>query len=108
MKLDLGADKYLNATVVKDGDQVVFKNEGRMVDDPFNPGNKRFQIEVEIVGRESEGEYTWTMNKTSLKNLAKKYGDDTANWVGKYATIKIVDQIVRNQPRKVILGYPLE
>lgn len=107
MKIPIDSGQYLNAVTLGTSSQVVFKNEGRMVDDQFNPGKKRFQIEVEIVGREDEGDYTWTMNKTSMRNIAKAYTDDSSAWVGKLANIEISDQNVRGQMRKVLTGKPV-
>lgn len=48
----------------------------------------------------------WTPNKTSLRNLAKVFGDDTDLWAGKRAKITVAKQNVRGEMRDVIYAEP--
>lgn len=91
---------------VKTGDVVTFKDEGVIrpaEETPF--GREVFQITVELPNGE---EKTLTMNRTSIRNISKEYGDDTKEWIGKQAVVTIVQQNVRGNLKDVIYLNPLQ
>jgi hypothetical protein len=47
-------------------------------------------------------------NKTSLKNLAPKFGDEMNLWVGKRASVELAKMSVRGQIVTVIFLHPYE
>jgi len=99
-------EEFMDATMVATGDLVVLLDEGEFRE-PEETGLARtvFQIRVSLPdGRKK----TWTMNKTSRKNLAKVYGDDSAGWVNRQVRIKILQQNVRGEVKDVIYGHPVE
>ena len=72
---------------VKDGDQLVIKDEGMHKPDRFNAGEEKLNIGVEIIGKEDMGMLIWTLNKTTESDLAHAYGTDTKDWIGKLVNI---------------------
>lgn len=99
-------DEYLSAALVAMNDIVVLRNEGTFKE-PEETGLDRtvFQISVTIPDGRSK---IWTMNKTTRKNLAAAYGDDSANWVNKQVRIEVIRQNVGGTMKDVLYGYPVE
>jgi len=98
--------EFLNSTMISDGDLVVIADAGEFKA-PSVTGLNRvvFHIGVTL----PDGRFKiWSCNKTSQGNLAKAYGDDTAGWVKKQVTIKIVPQNVRGEMKDVLYGFPVE
>jgi hypothetical protein len=48
------------------------------------------------------------MNRTTQKACRAKWGDDTANWVGKKVRVRKVRQPVRGELKDVLFGEPIE
>ena len=98
------SSRYLRAGDVKDGDVVEIISEGRIRPaEESRFGRESFEIDVRL----SDGsEKVWTVNKTTLQNLAEVYGDETKNWVGRKVYLAVRTREMRNEPRKVILGFP--
>ncbi len=98
-------DEYLSAALVAMNDVVVLRNEGEFRE-PEETGLDRtvFQISVTIPDGRSK---IWTMNKTTRKNLAAAYGDDSANWVNKQVRIEVIRQNVGGTMKNVLYGYPV-
>ena len=62
---------------------------------------------VEIPVRLPNGQdKTWTPNKTSIRALAKVFGDDLDSWVGKKVKVNISRQNVRGEMKDVLYGEP--
>jgi hypothetical protein len=86
---------------VVSGDVIIFVDAGQIK--VYDDGTKRLQIQVELAdGRRK----LLSLNNTSIKNLASKYGDDTSGWVGKSAIVTISEQNVRGNMKKVIYLTP--
>ena len=99
--------QYVQAGVdVKTGDVVRFVDAGvirKAEETPF--GRDVFQITVELPNGTQK---IMTVNRTSQRNLAAAYGDDTENWVGEQAVVTIVKQNVRGTMKDVIYLNPLQ
>ena len=77
-------------------------NEGKEGEIPMGEGKepkKSFEIGVILQSGEKK---TWTVNMTSQRALASKWGKDTSKWVNQTATLFTQDVNVRGTPRKVI------
>lgn len=98
--------EFLNASMIEDGALLVILNEGEFKD-PSITGLSRtvFHIDVRLPDGRTK---IWSANKTSQKNLAKFYGDDTAGWVKKRVKMRIVEQNVRGEMKEILYGYPVE
>lgn len=98
--------EFLSSSMIEDEDLVVILNAGEFKD-PSVTGLSRtvFHIDVQLPDGRSK---IWSVNKTSQKNLAKFYGDDTTGWVKKQAKIRVVQQNVRGEMKDVLYGYPVE
>jgi hypothetical protein len=99
-------EEFLNASMVRDGDVLVLLDPGRFVE-PEESGLDRltFRIKVRLPDQRTK---IWTMNKTTRRELAEAYGDDTENWVGKPVRVEIVQMKVRGQTKGVIYGHPVD
>ena len=99
-------DEFLNSTMVQEGDVVVLLDEG-VFRGPEETGLTRtvFHINVELPDRRTK---IWGMNKTTRRKLAKVWGDDSANWVGKRVKITVTTQNVMGEMRDVLWGHPVE
>ena len=71
---------------------------------PFESKVDRYQILLEMEGEE----YKWLANKTSVRKLAKKYGTDSENWIGKKVKLWLAQQNVGGVMKDVIYGEPSE
>jgi len=109
--MDIKIDQYLS------GEQDVLKNTTRerpitglikgielrkKEELPFDSKKDRYEFLLMIKGVE----FTWTVNKTSLRNMASKWGIKSENWIGKELVLWITEQQVGKQMRKVVWGAP--
>ena len=88
----LNSGNWLTTEDAVDGGLVKFVNEGEWVESTrytYPDGNPKqdFVIKLSYNGTE----YDARINKLSRDELIPAYGNDTANWVGKEAKIKIVN-----------------
>lgn len=79
--------KYYSGKNAKEGDVLVFMNEGGWVESSFKkpdgtPKNT-FQITVNVNG----DDMLFNLNKTNSDTLIEAFGHDTADWVGKSASV---------------------
>jgi hypothetical protein len=99
-------EEYLTPDDVKDGDNVTFLDEGvykNAQDTPF--GRPVFQMSVKLPdGRVKIA----TINRTSRKELAKAYGDDTKSWIKRQARISKIKQNVRGELKDVLYFHPTQ
>lgn len=100
MHVEKQTGSYLTHEDVATGDFVTFKNEGQIVEKEFQ-GKKteKLEISVELPNGKIK---TATLNATSHNNMIEKYGDDTADWMGKQARIEVIRQIVGKESKKVV------
>lgn len=105
VKLELG--NYLKAAEVNELMEngklkLKFVNSGEYKDMRYEEGGESksvFHIEVELPNKEQR---TWTPNYTTMKEIAKLYGDETKKWEGKEIDIWTVKQKVFEKMRDVI------
>jgi len=90
---------FLSAQDVGAGVTVEFIDEGKYVESKYG---QRFNITVRLKGEEA----TWTMNKTSQRNLAQDYGDESSQWIGKSAALEVIKMLVQGEMKDVIIGIP--
>ena len=102
--------KYLKSDMVKDGDLIKFIDAGQMVtrDNKFKPGEKKTSFEITIETEGTKDKKTATVNFTSQKELAKVYGSDTEEWVGKIAKISKIKQNVGGVIKDVVYILPVD
>lgn len=101
MKLDkyLAGD-YISAAEVSTGDKIKFLNSGEP-----NEIQNRVVITFKVLTQKKE-ERKISPNKTSLRTLAKKWGLDTDEWIGKIATIQKNTENVRGEMKEVLYLLP--
>jgi len=97
-------EDFLDATMVYDGDIVQLLDEGVFKEPEVTKLSRTvFHIRVRLQdGRKK----IWSMNKTTRRRLAKAWGDDSSNWVGKNVKISITQQNVQGKMRDVLWGEP--
>ena len=91
---------------VKDGDQLIIVDEGEYVETQYK--KNQLNIKVSIVGKEDEGNLTWSPNQTTVDKLATAYGQDTTEWIGKPVNLKIKEERVGKKMTLVVYGEPVE
>ncbi len=95
--------EYLNDMTCKDGDIVEIVNEGKIErkQDKQDPTKTftQLNIGVKVNGRD----LTWTPNKDARDVLNKKYGTNTAKWVGVKFTVKLYPKTAYGQTKNAIL-----
>jgi hypothetical protein len=84
-------DKYCCITEVKG-----FKHS-----DKYNKEN--FVVEVELPNQQKR---TWSMNKTSARNIIHELGTDTSKWKGATLELCVKEMIVRGESKRVIIATP--
>ncbi len=80
---------WLKTAEANTGDVITFVDEGKWIESEkytYDDGNprKQFVMTVKIGGEEK----SMNMNKTNRDIMTKAYGDESADWVGKSATIE--------------------
>jgi len=101
MKITIESRFIMAGVDVKQGDIVRFVSEGKLIDDQWNEGKKKLQIDIR--GERFSGEKLLTLNNSSKREMIKLYGDDTIGWVGKEAQVNVVKQMVRGELRDVVI-----
>jgi len=80
---------YLQAGAdVKDGEHVVFKDEGELTETKFG---EKLNI---TVSTPMAGDKILTLNTTSRNNMVKLYGTDTKKWIGKEARANVMKNAI--------------
>jgi len=99
-------EDFLDATMVYDGDIVQLLDEGVFKEPEVTKLSRTvFHIRVRLQdGRKK----IWSMNKTTRRRLAKAWGDDSSNWVGKNVKISITQQNVQGKMRDVLWGEQVQ
>jgi len=97
-------DEYLHADAVEDGDIIEITGKARRITEEESAfGRAYLEMSIKLPSGESK---IWTPNKTSLRSLAKSFGDDADHWIGKKVKINIAHQNVRGEMKDVIYGEP--
>ena len=100
-----GDSKYVNAATVKEhGNLIKMLGDGELY--TFER-NKRTVLKFPVEFTKDNVTKTWTANNTSLKTLAKAWGNNTEDW--NYPCIVelyLVNMLVQGQMKEVIFGKP--
>jgi hypothetical protein len=97
-------DEYLHADAITSGDVITVTGKARYVGAEESTFDRAYvEIPVKLPNGKTK---VWTPNKTSLRAIAKVFGDDTDLWVGKRITIMISRQNVRGKMIDVLYGEP--
>lgn len=98
-KLDLNL--WLQPDDVKDVVVVEFLDEGEFKDIalPNNETKRVFEVGIKLPSGEKR---LWTMNETSQRAVAQKFGVDTVNWIGKAVELFKTQQNVHGQMKWVV------
>jgi hypothetical protein len=95
-------DDYLHAEAVQDGEVVTIINTPTLVSENESAfGRPYFELTVQLESGEVK---TYTPNKTTLKKLAAKYGDETNGWVNKQIKLSKSKMNVRGEVKSVLFG----
>jgi hypothetical protein len=70
--------------------------------DKFNKDN--FCVEIELPNQMLR---TWTMNKTSARNIMKELGSDTSKWKDATLELSVQTMLVRGESKRVIVAVPI-
>jgi hypothetical protein len=92
---------FLKLDEVEDGDIVFFNDEGKLVDDKW--GCNRLQMDIILPNKEVR---RITVNKTSQRNLVKKYGRNSYGWVSKPVIIKKEKILLGGSRKEALILYP--
>jgi len=97
-------DEYLKAAHVSDGDVVEIAGKPRLVTADESVFERAYlELPVKLANGKTK---IWTPNRTTLRELAKVFGDDADTWVGKRVKITISRQNVRGKMTDVVYGEP--
>ena len=98
-------DEYLHADAVKDGDIITIIGKATLIDAETSVFERAYlEVPVKLPNGEVK---TWTPNKTSLKQIAAHFGDETDLWVSKKVKVTIARQNVRGEMKNVLYGEPV-
>jgi len=75
-------------TDIKNGDKVTIKDEGKEVEGKFGVQNV-FQIQTQ------NGEFSFSMNSTSINSMIKEWGTESKSWIGKQVNVISMKQNVQ-------------
>ena len=106
----LGSGNYLKTADVKNGEIITFKNEGEWIESAkwkYDDGTPRndFTIKVDWKGAEK----LMRLNKGNRDTLIEEYGNNTAEWIGKSATITVEKVMVAGKKMDtIVLTIPFE
>ena len=95
-------DEYLHSDTIEDGDIIEIVGKARYVSaEEAAFGRPYLEIAVKLPNGKTK---IWAPNKTTLKKLAKAFGDDADTWIDKRVKLTIVKQNVRGEMRDVVYG----
>jgi len=102
VELDIGL--WLKPEDIGKEAELEFTDEGELRLIELEDGTKRsvFDIGVKLPNGQKR---IWTMNTTSQRLVASKYGTETKDWVGKKVRVKVVQQAIRGELKNVIYAY---
>jgi len=99
-------DEYLHADAVENGDIIKITGKARYVSaEEATFGRSYLEIAVKLPNGKTK---IWTPNKTTLKKLAKIFGDDSDTWIGKRVKLSVAKQNVHGEMRDVLYGEAVE
>ncbi len=102
-----GKRNFLKVDEVKTGDKLEILSEGEWVPSKkftYNDGTpkQQFIVKVSVEGIERD----MTLNSTNRNSLIAAWGNDTANWINRFAVIEVVKMSVAGQLKNCIILTP--
>lgn len=95
-------EDYLHAYAIENGEVIEITGKPNYISsEDAAYGRPYLEIPVKLADGKTK---IWTPNKTTLKRLAKAYGDEADEWIGKKVQLEIVKMNVRGEMRDVIYG----
>lgn len=99
------APTYLTAEALPEDAVGVVVSEGEVSEVQTPQGPKQvFQLDIEV----NAIRFTWTLNATSQRSLAEKWGRNAKAWVSKRVKFTTQKMLVHSIEKRVIFGEPLE
>jgi len=104
-----GKRNFLRVSDIQGGEIITFLNEGEWIENkkytyPDGTPRKDFVIKVNI----SEAEKDMRLNATNRSNLISTFGNDTADWVGKSASLEKTKVMVGGKIIDTIIVKPIK
>ena len=99
-------EEFLNAGMVANGDILVLLDAGAFKS-PEETGLQREVFHIRV-GLPDQRQKTWSMNKTTQREIAKMYGDDSKLWIGKQVRVEVLRQNTPSGMKDVVYGHPVE
>jgi hypothetical protein len=96
--------KFLKLEDVTTGDLIKFLNEGEWIESKrfkYTNGNPKQQLQFNIELGSGE-KRVFSLNKINREKLIELWGNDSKNWIGKYAQIVIKEAEVAGEMKEVI------
>ena len=85
---------------VKDGDRLQIKDAGQVIEGKFGE-----QTVFKVMTKDKQT-FNLAMNRTTQNNLAKGYGEESEEWVGKVASAFVVKQMVGDGLKNILYLAP--
>lgn len=100
--------KYLKVEMVNNGDIIHFCDAGVIEEKEFKnkPGKKESILEMEVIVNENLKPILYSPNGTTRGLLAKAWGENTEDWVGKVGVVAIVEQISFGELTSILVVKP--
>lgn len=97
-------DKYLHAEDIEEGDIITVVGRAKKIDAETSKfGRPYFEFPVKLPNGLVK---SYTPNPTTLRNVAKQFGDEIDEWLGEQIKLSISTMNVRGEMRRVIFGEP--
>lgn len=102
--VDNDSSAYLKGKDVKSGDIILITNKPEFISKEES-GFDNDQYKFEIMTSDEQIK-TWYPNKTTLRNLAKVYGDEMDDWVTHYVRLTVLHQHIQGEIKPCVYGEP--
>lgn len=102
--------RFLKADMVKNGDLIHFCDAGQISDKEFKQEGvtkKNKVLEMEVMIGDAMKKIVYSPNKITIDLLKAAWGKDTQTWVGETGIVSIVEQIVFDKLKPIIVVKPL-
>lgn len=101
---EIPVTQWLKPEDIKNEDKLLFTNPGEIKTIPGTDEKKsdpKLEIGVRLVNGK---EKVWTMNATSMRAVAKSYGENSDNWVNKTVIVFKTNMMVGKNEKTVIFA----
>jgi hypothetical protein len=99
-------DEYLHPENVSDGEILTIVAKPTLISEEESAlGRAYFELQVQNKNGEAK---IWAPNKTTLKKIATKFGDETDAWLNKKVKLSKVTMNVHGETKQVLFGEPIQ